>query len=58
MYKLDCETFEWEKIIVNSQSNPDHRDSHLITLIDKKIYMFGGKTPSEKLKNDLWSFDY
>ncbi|EGR27009.1 kelch motif family protein, putative [Ichthyophthirius multifiliis] len=57
MYRLDCETYEWEKISINSQNNPEHRDSHIISLIDGKIYMFGGKTANQKLKNDLWCFD-
>lgn len=59
MYRLDCETFEWEKVIINPNSIPEHRDSHTLCLIQGKIYLFGGKTPNpnEKVKNDLWIFD-
>lgn len=60
MYRLDCETFIWEKLNLVSGTFgggfPEHRDSHSLVVIAGSLYLFGGKThePNEKVKNDLW----
>ncbi|KAL4481014.1 hypothetical protein ABPG72_014482 [Tetrahymena utriculariae] len=57
IYRLDCETYEWEKVVCNTSSAPEHRDSHSLCLIQGKIYLFGGKTADERVKNDIVVFD-
>lgn len=56
LYRLDCETFEWERI--NSEAAdgviPDHRDSHMMCVVQDTAYMFGGKKDDEVMLEDLW----
>ena len=56
VYRLDCETFEWFQIRPTVGQRPEPRDSHSSCCIDAKMYIYGGST-SEKLLNELWSFD-
>lgn len=57
VYKLDCETCEWEKIQSATSISPETRDSHSCARIGNKMYIYGGST-SESLLNEMWTFQF
>jgi N-acetylneuraminic acid mutarotase len=54
VYKLDCESYEWEKI-TSSTIFPETRDSHSCARIGNKMYIYGGST-ADSLLNEMWTF--
>jgi len=56
VFKLDCETYEWEKIVTQGLF-PETRDSHSCCRIGNKMYIYGGST-SESLLNEMWTFQF
>lgn len=56
VFRLDCETYEWEKVNSISSDVPEARDSHSANLVNHKMWVFGGSN-SDLLYNQFWTFD-
>ncbi|EAS07283.2 kelch motif protein (macronuclear) [Tetrahymena thermophila SB210] len=56
IFRLDCETYEWNKVEYTTDVIPDSRDSHTANVINNKMWVFGGSN-SELLFNEFWTFD-
>ncbi|CAD8107503.1 unnamed protein product [Paramecium primaurelia] len=56
IYRMDCITFQWERLNSPSQNHPPGRDSHCCVCLQNKLYFFGGSS-NELILGDFWSFD-
>ncbi|CAD8100021.1 unnamed protein product [Paramecium sonneborni] len=56
IYRMDCITFQWERLNSPSQKHPTGRDSHCCVCLQNKLYFFGGSS-NELILGDFWSFD-
>ena len=54
-YQLELDSWDWTKI-VSSNKPPISRDSHSCTVLDKKMYIFGGSDGNDS-KNDMYECD-
>jgi serine/threonine protein kinase/N-acetylneuraminic acid mutarotase len=57
VHEFDTETNVWQKIETSLPHQPPPRFGHAAAVLDKKIYIFGGKTKDEKVLSDLYAFD-
>ena len=46
-------TLEWRRVIVEGES-PVGRSGHVVAIVDKKMYMFGGQGGDKQMLGDLW----
>lgn len=57
VFRLDCESFEWEQLSVPENSvQPQARDSHTASVVGTSMWVFGGSN-YETLLNEFWRFD-
>jgi len=57
VWALDTDRMRWYKPVVAGKVSPGPRYGHASTVIDTKIYIFGGKGEHGLLYNDLWCLD-
>ncbi|CAD8082225.1 unnamed protein product [Paramecium sonneborni] len=56
IYRMDCLTFQWERLNSPSLKHPSGRDSHCSVCLQNKLYFYGGSS-NDYILGDFWSFD-
>ena len=56
VWAIDLDTMTWHNPTCSGRA-PGPRYGHTATVVDYKIYIFGGRGPSGLLYNDLWCLD-
>lgn len=56
MWAIDLDTMTWHNPTCTGRA-PGQRYGHTVTVVDYKVYIFGGRGPSGLLHNDLWCLD-
>jgi hypothetical protein len=57
VWAYDVDTSKWHKPVLGGKGSPGPRYGHAATVIDFKVYVFGGKGENGLLYNDLWVLD-
>ncbi|CAE7726783.1 GPA3, partial [Symbiodinium sp. KB8] len=56
VWAIDLDTMTWHNPTCTGRA-PGQRYGHTVTVVDYKVYIFGGRGPSGLLHNDLWCLD-
>ena len=57
VYKLSMTTMRWKKVRVQGEIAPEPRYGHTATLIDNRMFIFGGRGKDEQIFKDIWFLD-
>ena len=47
----------WTRVVVNGSRGPGGLYNHTMTLVDSKLFIFGGTIAAGKYSNDMWVLD-
>ena len=56
VWAVDLDTMTWHNPTCSGRA-PGPRYGHSVTVVDYKVYVFGGRGPAGLLHNDLWCLD-